>query len=315
MVKAEQHWYHSKHIKGVRKLPTTESTAEMNQEQYGSIGDSLRFVDHYVQAGTVKARYWAAGAHGTPILFIHGLGASVQIWRPALEVIGRKHRVLAVDLPGFGRSDKPDAPYTLEYMANFIRDFLDMIGVPRVTLVAHSFGGAVALRFALDFPERLERLVLVAPAALSHRASPLLLLMTLPGVGELLSFPNRAGTAMLFRHATYKRHSVSDAIIDESYELAKLPGAQRCFLIILRATGHLLGQRQGFLGPILSRLSEIAAPTLVLWGRQDRIVPEASMAAASIPGAHIEVWDECGHIPWIEHTDRFNIMLLNFLSK
>lgn len=278
-------------------------------------GDTPRFIDHYVQVGTVKARYWAVGSNGTPVLFLHGFGASVQIWRSALETLAQRHRVLAVDLPGFGRSDKPNAPYTLEYMAAFVRDFLDAIAVPRVTLVGHSFGGAVALRFALDFPKRLEKLGLMEPAALARRASPLLLLMTLPGVGELLSLPSRAGTAMLFRLATHNRGAVSDAVVDEAYQLARLPGAQRCFLRTLRVAGHLFGQRREFFGPILARLSEITVPTLVLWGRQDRIVPDASMTTRAIPDVHIEVWDGCGHLPWIEHTQRFNALLLDFFAK
>lgn len=298
-------------------MSSTEGTVIGNAAQRTAAAgdDPVQFVDRYVQVGAITARYWAAGTGGTPVLLIHGFGASVQIWRPVLAALGQRHRVLAVDLPGFGRSGRPAASPTLGFMARFVREFLDAIGVARVALVGHSFGGGVALRFALDFPERLERLGLVGPAALGRRAHPLLLLMTLPGVGELLSLPSRAGTAMLFRLAMHNRDALGNAVIDEGYQLARLPGAQRSFLRTLRAAGHLLGQRRAFYRPILARLPEISAPTLVLWGRQDRIVPDASTAANAIPGARIEVWEECGHLPWIEHTHRFNALLLDFLAQ
>ncbi len=298
-------------------MSSIESTVPENgAEQDAALGSDLaRFIDRYVQVGELKVRYWVAGTRGTPVLFVHGMAASVQIWRPVLDELGRHQRVIAVDLPGFGRSDMPDASFTLEYMATFVRDFLDAINVPHVILAGHSFGGAVALRFALDFPERLERLVLVSTAAVSRRANLLLRIMTLPGLGELLSLPSRAGTAMLFKLATHNWAAVGNSLIDESYQLSRLPGAQRCFLRSLRVVGNLFGQRSDFRGPVQSRLQEITVPTLVLWGRQDRIVPDASTAARAIPGARVEIWESCGHLPWIEYTDRFNALLVDFLSQ
>ncbi|MFY9315002.1 MAG: alpha/beta fold hydrolase [Burkholderiales bacterium] len=299
-------------------MPLTESAGlEKVAGQAAEIdGDPTRFVDRYIQVGTIKARYWAAGEGGAPIVLLHGFGASVELWRFTLPALAKHHRVLAVDLPGFGRSDKPEAPYTLSYLAAFVRDFLDAMGMPRATLVGNSLGGGVALRFALDFPARLERLGLVAPAALGRGGSPLLRLMSLPGVGELLSRPSRAGTARLFRLATHNPAVVTDTIVDEAYQLARLPGTQRGFLGALRALVNPLGQRREIFGPILDGLPLIAAPTLVLWGRQDRFVPVAHAGAArAISGVRVEVWDPCGHLPMIERPGKFSALLLDFLSQ
>lgn len=273
----------------------------------------MEFPDRYIHIRGVKLRYWDAGAGDNPILLIHGFGASVEIWRPVMHELMKRHRVLALDLPGFGRSDKPEAAYTLVYMSNIIRQFLLEQDIPRATLIGHSYGGAVALRFALESPDRLDRLALIAPAALDRRAHPLLRLMTLPGVGELLSLPSRAGTRMLFQLATYNRAAISDALIEESYQLAKLPGAQRSFLRTLRAAGNLFGQLPGFRNPVVSRLSELSIPTLVLWGEQDRIVPAAYRAARSIPNVRVEAWNGCGHLPWFEQAERFNSLMVEFL--
>lgn len=272
--------------------------------------------DRYLQVGKVRARYWAAGERGATVVLLHGIGASVELWQCTLPALGERYRVLAVDLPGFGRSDKPEASYTLAYLAAFVRDFLDVLGVSRATLVGHSLGGGVALRFALDFPARLERLVLAAPAALGRGGSPVLRLMSLPGVGEFLGRPSREGTARLFKLATLDPDAVTDARIDAAYQLARLPGTQRGFLGALRALANFFGQRREIFGPIVAGLKRIAAPTLVLWGRQDRVVPAAhAEVARAIPGARIEVWNRCGHLPMIERPEQFNSLLLDFLAR
>lgn len=287
-----------------------------NEEVPVAGDDPGRFVDRYVQIGDIKLRYVEAGKNGPPLVLLHGLGASVEIWQSTLVALSRDHRVLALDLPGFGRSGKPAAPHTPTYFAVIVRDFVDAMGLARTTLVGHSLGGAVALRFALDFPVRLERLGLVASAALGRGGSLLLRLMSLPGVGELLSRPSRAGTALLFKLATHNPGAVSDAVVDVAYHFARFPGAQRSFLATLRALANFLGQRHKNFRPILDGLRQISVPTLVLWGRQDRILPVAhATSTRAIPGALIDVWDQCGHLPMLEYPDRFNTLLRNFLSQ
>lgn len=271
--------------------------------------------DRYIQVGNIKARYWDTPGAGTPVVLLHGIGASVEVWNTTFPALGAHRRVLAVDLPGFGRSDKPEVSFTLEYLADFVRDFLDVLEVERATIVGHSLGGGLALRFALNFPARLERLMLIAPAALGRGGSPVLKLMSLPGVGELLSRPSRSGTERFLKLASNDPRAVTDEIIDVTFQLAQLPGAQRAFLRTLRAQANILGQRETVFGPILTGLSRVAAPTLVLWGQQDRIIPAAhAEVARAIAGARIEIWEECGHLPMIERSEQFNRLLLEYVG-
>lgn len=271
--------------------------------------------DRYIHVGNIKARYWDAPGGGTPVVLLHGIGASVEVWNTTFPALGAHRRVLAVDLPGFGRSNKPEASYTLSYLADFVHCFLDVMGVERATILGHSLGGGTALRFALDFPTRLERLVLIAPAALGRGGSPVLRLMSLPGVGELLSRPSRAGTERFLKLAVNDPRAVTDEIIDTAFQLARLPGAQQAFLRTLRAQANVLGQRKTVFGPILAGLSQVTAPTRVLWGQQDRIIPVAhAEAARAISGACVEVWDGCGHLPMIERPEQFNRLLLEFVG-
>ena len=287
----------------------------MYEENFMLLSDGAVHQDQYVQVGSVKARYWAAGTSGPQVLLLHGIGASVEIWRGTLKALGARHRVLALDMPGFGRSDKPAASYSLAYLAAFVRDFVDAMGIERTSLVGHSLGGGVALRFALDFPERLERLGLVAPAGLGRGGSPLLRMMSLPVMGELLARPSRAGTAMLFETATFSKGAVDDASIEEAYQLSRLPGAKRAFLATLRALANVFGQRSTVVGPIVDGLRSINAPTLVLWGREDKILPSSQAAQARlITGARVEIWDSCGHLPMLEYSVAFNASLAEFLA-
>src|SRR5438128_661518 len=103
--------------------------------------------DRFLDVGGVRARYRTAGEAGAPVVLVHGLGGSVEIWERTMPALARDHRVYAVDLVGFGRSDKPDAAYTIADLARFVRDFLDAAGLLRATLVGHSLGGATVLRF------------------------------------------------------------------------------------------------------------------------------------------------------------------------
>jgi pimeloyl-ACP methyl ester carboxylesterase len=275
--------------------------------------ESAEIPDRYLTVDGVKLRYRDTGSGEIPILLLHGLAASIEIWDPVVQELRKRHRVLALDLPGFGRSDKPDADFSPAYMSRVVRQFLTQLEVPKVTLIGHSYGGAVALRFAIDTPASLDRLVLVAPAVLGRHAHLLARLMTLPGLGEMLSMPSRAGTKLLFRLATHNSAAISDALIDESYRLAKLPGAQRSFLRTVRGLGNLRGQRSDVRDPILARLRELSMPTLLLWGKQDRFVPEATGTAGLIPGIRIELLDHCGHLVWLEQPERFNTLLEQFL--
>jgi len=271
--------------------------------------------DRYVDVGGIRARYWAAGEGGEPVLLLHGIGASVEVWRATFPPLARTRRTLAVDMVGFGRSDKPRAAYSFSYLAAFVRDFLDAMKIERVTLVAHSLGGGTALRFALDFPGRLQRLVLVAPASLGRGASSALKVMTLPWVGERLSRPSRAGTARFLRLAFTDPRAVDDALVDEVYELARLPGAQEAFLASLRAAGTVMGQRQELVGAVRQGLRQISVPTLVVWGRKDRILPVAhAEVARAIPRAQVEIWDDAGHMLMAERAEKFNELLLGFLG-
>ena len=210
--------------------------------------------DRYVQVDGLRVRFWAKGEEGSALLLIHGLGASIETWKDNIHVLAQDHRVYALDLPGNGRSDKPPAPYSLADLAQFVREFMRVEGIERASLVGNSVGGAVSMQFAIQFPDQVDKLVLVDSAGLGKQVGLLLRLLTLPLVGEWLSRPSRKGAAQLWEEAFYDPALVTEEWVELYYELDSLPGNQASMLTTLRSLATVRGIRDEVLAPILDNL-------------------------------------------------------------
>ena len=137
----------------------------------------------------MKVRYVAAGA-GPAVVLVHGLGATLSVWNENVPALAQDHAVYAMDLPGHGWSDKPDdIAYDPVSGARFLVRFMDALGIPRATLVGNSGGGLIAALCALDYPERVDRLVLVDPAGLGRSISGFLRASSVPVLGEVINTP------------------------------------------------------------------------------------------------------------------------------
>ena len=273
--------------------------------------------DRYIQVGQICARYWSGGNHGSPVVLIHGLGEYVETWTPSFEALASEHRVYAVDLPGHGRTDKPpSASYDIAWLAKFADGFRAALGFEHAHVVGHSLGGAVATRLALMHPAAVDRLVLVASGGLGREVSTLLRAITLPMVGEMMKRPSRSGSADVLRRIVYDPAVVPDELVDLDYRLSILPHAQQSFLKTLRANVNLFGQRSSEYRCHLHGLSSITQPVLIIWGRQDPLLPvaHAEAAARTVPDVQLRILDECGHNPMLEHPQAFNEWVLEFLA-
>lgn len=272
--------------------------------------------DRYIQVGGINTRYWALGEQGSSVILLHGIGASVEDWLLNVHVLAERHRVYALDMVGFGRSDKPSAPYTVSYMAQFVKDFMDCLGIDRAHLVGHSMGGGVALQFVIRFPEKVQKLVLAASAGLGKKLYLPFRVCTLPRIGERLTRPSRKGTAQLIEDAVYDPALVTDEWVELGYEMAALPGAQDAVLSALRSSCNLRGMRRDVIAPVVANLASISAPTLIIWGKQDRILPviQAYVAEEGIPNSRLHILDRCGHIPQLECAEAFNDLVTEFLD-
>jgi 4,5:9,10-diseco-3-hydroxy-5,9,17-trioxoandrosta-1(10),2-diene-4-oate hydrolase len=273
--------------------------------------------DQYMQVGQINTRFWALGNEGSTVVLIHGIGSSMEDWSHNIHTLAERHRVYAMDLVGNGRSDKPAAPYSFPYFAQFVHDFLQAQDVDRVNLVGNSMGGGIVLQFALQFPDKLEKLVLVDCAGLGREVSLFFRLPTLPLVGKWLSRPSRKGAAQLLHETFYDPALITDELIDFQYQLSALPGAQGAMLSTLRRNVTLRGLRDRAWRSIVEELHNITAPTLIVWGQQDRILPvaHAQVARDRIANARLHIINQCGHMPQMERPDEFNAVVLEFLAS
>jgi pimeloyl-ACP methyl ester carboxylesterase len=242
---------------------------------------------------------------GPPVVLIHGFGANAFTWAKIRVMLSLRSTVFALDLKGFGDSPKPDDhAYTLRDHAECVLRLVEQRGLTEVALVGHSFGGAVALLAALELqrraPGRLRRLVLIGSIGAPQRIPPELQMLRTPVLGELLVATSPLWLVRAALLASYHDpRRIEDAYVEAYTAPLRTRAGRRALLRTLRQT--TLGDLQALFG----RCRELDVPVLLLWGRQDRIVPlaAAERLQAAIPGARLIVLERCGHIPQEEFAD------------
>lgn len=255
---------------------------------------------------------------GPALLLLHGLGCDHTTWSLVIESLAKRYTVIAPDLLGHGSSAKPRADYSVGGYANGMRDLLTVLGIDRVTVVGHSFGGGVAMQFAYQFPERCERLVLVSSGGLGPEVTPAIRAITTPGFHQamgLLTLPGvrHVGTSVMRALAATGNRSLRDlGEAADIYESFKDPHTRAAIRHVVRAVVDWQGQ----IVTIADRayLTE-AMPICVVWGRNDQIIPvrHAGNAAALAPYARVEVIPNAGHFPHKDHPQRFVRLVNDFI--
>ena len=203
-------------------------------------------VQHVIVHGHRRA-YVRAGS-GPALLLLHGLGCTHRTWLPVMDALARRYTVIAPDLLGHGESDKPRADYSIAAFANGMRDLLTVLGIDKVTVLGHSFGGGVAMQFAYQFPERTERLILVSSGGLGPEVSPALRAVTTPGFHQLmglLTLPGirhlgRAGLIALSRTDLKATRDFDE--VAEIYDSFKDPASRAAIRHVVKAVIDWRGQ-------------------------------------------------------------------------
>jgi len=256
---------------------------------------------------------------GPVVLFIHGILGSHRNWVQLIDRLDDNHRVIVPDLFGHGESAKPVGDYSLGAHAATMRDLLGRLGIERVTLVGHSLGGGIAMEFYYLFPERVDRLVLVASGGLGREVNPVLRSATLPGAEWLLPLiasgwvRARAETAgRVMSRAGWKPGSDIAAIWQGFTSLGD-GESRRAFLATTRAVIDPGGQSVSAHDYLPDALP---IPTLVVWGSRDRMIPawHAISAQRSIPECRVELFQGAGHFPHLDEPDRFAQLLRDFIA-
>lgn len=274
----------------------------------------VRFVDIHGH----RRAYRVAGT-GPALLLLHGLGCDHTTWLPVFDRLAQSYTVIAPDLLGHGVSAKPRADYSVGGYANGMRDLLTVLEIDKVTVVGHSFGGGVAMQFAYQFPERTQRLVLVASGGLGPEVTPIIRAITTPGYHELIGALTVPGVRHIIGSSLRMLSRIPNPHTRDLDEVAAIfdtfadSRARAAIRHVVRGCVDWSGQ--------IVTMSDRAyltesMPVCVVWGAEDRVIPasHAGNAARLMASARVEVIDDAGHFPHKDHPERFVHVLDSFIG-
>jgi pimeloyl-ACP methyl ester carboxylesterase len=259
------------------------------------------------------------GGEGPVLLLIHGMAGTCENWREVIEPLARRHTVIAPDLPGHGLSAGGSGDYSLGNLASGLRDLLLVLGHERATILGHSLGGGIAMQFSYQFPEMVERLVLVSSGGLGLEVSPVLRAAALPGadlfIAATATTGQKIGSAIgrgLLKVGMKPAADVAE--VARGYGSLAEPDRRKAFLATLRSVVGLEGQRVSAADRFY--LAE-EVPVLIVWGARDPIIPvgHGEEAHRVLPGSRLEVFDGVGHLPQVEQPSRFITVLEDFIAE
>jgi pimeloyl-ACP methyl ester carboxylesterase len=257
---------------------------------------------------------------GPAVLLLHGIGDNSLAWEPVFARLSEKFTVIAPDFLGHGFSDRPRADYSVPAFANGMRDLLTFLDIERVTVVGHSLGGGVAGQFAYQYPEMVERLVLIGTGGVTKDVNPALRALSLPFSEFVLGVISVPGVFPAFSTVARTVQSLMPVpLFRDNSEIVRVlermpeKGSAEVFARTLRSAVDWRGQ----VVTMLDRCYLSAAiPTLIVWGSDDQVIPvsHAHMLHSAMPGSQLEIFDRSGHFPFRDDPDRFVDLFLAFVA-
>ncbi len=259
--------------------------------------------EKYVAIRGNKIRYLEEGSAEKCIVLLHGLGGMAERWTPVIPLLSKKYRVIALDLIGYGHSDKPKTDYTPELFTEFILDFLDTLSVDTIFMVGTSLGGQIVAECAATQKNSIKKVVMISPAGMMKESTPTLDAYTMAAL-----YPTYETVKTAYEMMMNQKNGPSQRTIDNFIANMSQPNAKMVFL------STLLGLKNS---PVITKkLQLINIPTLIVWGSNDNMIPVkyAKDFVSAIKNSNLIVMEGCGHIPYEEKPDEFSKMILEFLG-
>lgn len=267
------------------------------------------------RGGPTRVNYVEMGSGDFAVVFLHGLSGSWQNWLENIPRFARTHRVIAPDLPGFGHSPLPPWEISIEGYGRMVHDLCEALGVGDCAVVGNSMGGFIAAEAAAREPERFEKLVLVSAAGISHarvRSQPA---ETAARMGAAV-----APIALRYQERGFLRPRIRHAMFQGLFDRPDLLRPELLWELLANGAGRpgLVPVVKRLFGyEILEELEQVDVPTLIVWGRNDRVVPakDALGYAEHLRNSSTVIFDRTGHCPQLERPLRFNRLLEAFLDE
>jgi pimeloyl-ACP methyl ester carboxylesterase len=255
-----------------------------------------------------RIRYTDKG-QGPPVVMIHGFASSLETWDLVAPELGKTHRVVTLDLKGFGWSDRPEGDYSPAAEAHLVLALLDKLGVKRAAFVGHSWGSSVTLALSLAAPERVTRIALYDAWVYEEQLPTTFLAARADGLGELifsLFYDQRPDERMAL--AFHDKDALSEKLVEEVERALERPGTGAAALAAVR--GQRFTDQQ-------ARYKTIDKPVLLLWGREDVVttLKFGERLSKDLPHARLVVYPQCGHFPMLEARGASNAELVRFLAE
>lgn len=272
--------------------------------------------DRYIEVMGARLRYRRDG-RGPNVLLVHGLGASLETWNWTIPALRDSYATVAVDFPGFGQSEALDSALTPQGAARVVLCVMDALELRTTAIIGSSLGGAIATLAAGTTPERFTAVVLADPGGFDAGLNALLRLQTIRGLGEAITSLAKFAPRRTLGLAFHNPRRIPDELVDVTRKNGKRAVTGRTYLRALRAAATLDGVRLEQIHSVRLAAARITAPTLVVWGDRDRVIPldQGRVAVQTIPGARLVVIRGVGHLPLVEDAEAFNSAVSAFLSQ
>jgi pimeloyl-ACP methyl ester carboxylesterase len=275
----------------------------------------------HVDVGGVDVAYIDSGGDKPPLVLVHGLSSYHSYWEYQIAYYAQRYRVIALDLPGYGQSGRPDAPYTPPWYADVVAGWMDAVGVPRAPIMAHSMGAQVAMTLALSQPERVEALILSGPAGFERFT---------PGEAKTIKTfwtesralqSNETELRATFTAVVFNRPDPGvERLLQERVRMTSTAAFRGTSVAVARSIAGMVDH------PVADRLGELRAPTLIVYGTDDRMIPNpllhggrtatiANAAVKAIPGAELALLPGAGHTGHHDDPEGFHRAVDAFLAR
>ncbi|MEP0861816.1 MAG: alpha/beta fold hydrolase [Ignavibacterium sp.] len=276
------------------------------------------FETKFIQVDDYRIAYVDEGQSDKIILFLHGLGSYIPAWKFNIQELKNHFRCIAIDLPGFGKSDKKIHSGSMEFYGDIVLKFIQSIGVAETNLVGHSMGGQIAINCALNFPDLIDKLVLIAPAGLERFTKEEIQII------KNITKPENFLTTEIEQIKTNYEMSFYNFPVEAKFlieDRIKISEDDEFYNYCIATSNSISGMIEQ---PIFERLKEINQHTLVIFGKNDSLIPNkylhkttteeiAKSGCAEIPHSNLFLLDECGHFAQIEKSEQVNQAIKNFL--
>lgn len=291
--------------------------------QAQTIAEMLEYpfaVKHQKLHGGNQIAYTDQGS-GSAVILIHGLGSYMPAWKQTIPALSKNHRVIVLDLPGYGKSYKDVQAYSIPFFAQTVAELQDSLGIDQAVWAGHSMGGQIAIDGAAQYGDKISRLVLIAPAGFEAFTDQEAVMMKQYVTPASIQATPEAMIRQTFKATFFKFPETAKFMADDRVAIR---GASDFGMYARAYAGSVAAMLEG---PVLGKLDQLSMPALVIFGREDALIPNqqlhpdltttgvAESGKQKIPGSTLEMVDSAGHFVQFEQPETVNELILNFLNK